>query len=215
MLDDNQIKTKQKFIEDTEKTISDIEKKHKGRKDDIQKAQTLINEFNEKIKEEEGRIRGFNFDLQNLKNEHSPLLPKVAKAKEELETDAFNKKVKGYVDDAIGFYDCLEDRLKRKQDEYKSTMGDYFVFIEPEKVVQTIKRDIEDNRGFSVGHVNLRNAKGSFETITKELCTIKAKGQKPNIHSAKQQMAQLDAFLESQDVIHRWHIEKRDECTAK
>ena len=215
MLDDNQIKAKQEFIEETEKVLDELEKKHKGRKDDIKKAQALINDFNEKIKEEEGKIRGFNADLHKIKNEHTPLIPKVAKAKEELETDAFNKKVKGYVDDAIGFYDCLEDRLKRKQDEYKSTMGDYFVFIEPEKVVQTIKRDIENNRAFSMGHVNLRNAKGSFETITKELCTIKAKGQKPNIHTAKQQMAQLDSFLESQDVIHRWHIEKRDEGTEE
>ena len=87
-------------------------------------------------------------------------------------------------------------------------MNDYFTFVDPEKVVDSIKADIENNRGFSMSHVNLRNAKGEFETITKELCTIKAKGQKPNIHTAKQQMAKLDSFLESQDVIHRWHKEK-------
>lgn len=208
MLNEEQIKQKNTFIEETEKMIQELEKKHKEKRDDIQKAQTLINEFNEKIKEQEAQIRIFNADLHRIKDEHTPLLPKVAKAKEELKTDAFNKKVQGYFEEAIGFYDCLKDRLKRKQDEYKTTMNDYFTFVDPEKVVDSIKADIENNRGFSMSHVNLRNAKGEFEAITKELCTIKAKGQKPNIHTAKQQMAKLDSFLESQDVIHRWHKEK-------
>jgi chromosome segregation ATPase len=210
-LTEAQIEEKDKFIEETEKEIKELEKKHQGKKDDIQKAQSLINDFNEKIKEQEIKIRGYQADLLSIKEEHTPLPPKVKHEKDILAKDAFDKKVKGYVDEAIGFYDCLKDRLKRKQEEYKATMDDYFTFIEPEDVVQTIKADIENNRAFSMPFVNLRGAKGKFDATTRELCTMKAKGEKPNIHMAKKQMSELDTLLESQDVIHRWHIEKRDE----
>jgi len=209
-LSDDQIKEKEDFIKETEKAMKELEKKHEGKKSDIQKAQTLINDFNEKIKEEEAKIRGFQANLLTIKEEHTPLPPKVLKEKEILEKDAFDKKVQGYMDEAIGFYDCVKDRLKRKQEEYKATMDDYFTFVEPEKVVSSIKDDIENHRAFGMNFVNIRAAKGQFDAITKELCTIKAQGQKPNIHTAKKQMAQLDAFLESAEVIHRWHKEKNE-----
>ena len=208
MLTETQIKAKEAFIKDTQKKVDEVVKKHEQARKNIQDAQGKINKFNESIEEEEKKIAQHNAELRKLKIEHDPLPPKISKAKEELEKDAFDKKVKGYVDEAITFYACLKERLKRKQEEYKETMEDYFTFVDPDIVVKSIQDDIENNRGFSMSHVNVRAAKGSFDTITRELCTIKAQGQKPNIHTAKKQMAQLDAFLESSEVIHRWHKEK-------
>jgi chromosome segregation ATPase len=208
MLTQKEIDEKEKFIKDTQKEIDEFVKQHDEARKNIADAQAKINKCNESIENEQKKIAQFQAEQRQIKTKHDPLPPQIKQMREILEKDAFDKKVQGYVDEAIGFYDCLKDRLKRKQEEYKATMDDYFTFVEPEKVVASIKADIENNRGFSMSHVNIRSAKGQFDMITRELCTIKAQGQKPNIHTAKKQMAQLDAFLESQDVIHRWHKEK-------
>jgi chromosome segregation ATPase len=211
MLTEEQVEKKENQIKANEKKIEELTKKHTKAKQNVDEASKKINSLNEEIDKLNKDIHSFNREMVEIVKEHKPLVNAVAQEKEELKKDAFEKKVQGFVDKSISFYDCLEARLKRKQEDYKATMNDYFTWVDPKEVIKSIKKDIEDNRGFSMAHVNLRSALGEFERTTRELCTIKAQGQKPNIHTAKQQMARLDNFLESAEVIHRWHKEKNEQ----
>ena len=66
-------------------------------------------------------------------------------------------------------------------------------------------KKIEGFNDFSTSTMSYRYAKGNYEERLKRLGTAHVKGAKPSFEDAKQQLQTLDAFLESENVIHLWH----------
>ena len=204
MLDQSTVSKKEKLIETNQARMDELSKSFDDTRKEIAECKEKIKNFNISIEDEGRKIRELDNILVQIKSEHTPLLDEVSLEKEALKQDAFDKKVKGYVDEYTGFYEALEARLCRLQNEYKETMSQLFRFVEPQIVIKTIRKMIENNN-FSQTAIEYRQAKSRYEQSILEICTVKANGGKPSFHAAKSISSQLDLFLESGGVIDVWH----------
>ena len=205
MLNDKQVQETKALIEKTDIRLDELTRGFDEARKDIAECEEKIKNNNIDSEKHTSQIRTLNMKCEEIKTEHSPLIHLVREQNEALATDEFDKKVQKVVNNATPFYVALKTRLNRLQAEYKETMADLFHFVEPDIVIGFIEKRIDGFNDFSQVTLNYRNAKHSYEQRLKRLGTAKVKGDKPSFEDAKQQLLRLDAFLESEDVIHLWH----------
>ena len=199
------VKLKEKVIETSQVRLDELTKEHTQARTDIAECRDKINTLRMSIEQEERTINELQGLQNTIKLEHQPLVNLVNEERELLEQDAFAKKVQGFVEQHTGFYEALEARLIKLQDEYKETMALLFTFVEPKHVIEAIRKIIDAPRSFSHTTNEYRHAKIGYEQNIKEICTVKANGGKPSFQAAKSISRNLDIFLEAGNVIDLWH----------
>jgi len=204
MLDEKQVKEKEDTIKTSQARMDELSVTFDDTRKNIAERTGKIKELNASIEDENQNIRELNALLSEIKQEHQPLATVVYEAEELLKTDAFDKKVQGFIDEYTDFYEALELRLIKLQEEYKESMSLLFSFVHPKEVIEIIRKNIE-TINFTQQSVDYRNAKATYEVNIKEICTVKANGGKPSFYAAKSISRNLDAFLEDRSVIDLWH----------
>jgi chromosome segregation ATPase len=205
MLKEATVKHKEEIIETSQARLDVLTKEHAQARTDIAECRNKIKTLRMSIEQEERTINELQGLQNTIKLEHQPLVNLVFEERELLEQDAFDKKVQGFIDEHTGFYQALEARLIKLQDEYKETMALLFTFVEPKNVIASIRSVIEAPNSFSHTTNDYRQAKLVYEQNIREICTVKANGGKPSFQAAKSISRHLDIFLETGNAIDLWH----------
>ena len=211
MLKDSQIKERQTQIESHTKKIDLLTAETKAMRNNIADCRDKLKILETQREQLDTNILNDTNKTNQNRQDINALTNEVNKLKEELELDAFNKKVSAICEKATDFYTCITDRIRRKQEEYKESMSDYFNFIDPATVVNAIKSQIDRPMAFDRDTIALRTVKGNYDATTKELAEMRAKGIKPDIHMARNRLATIDKFIESDAIIHRWYKQHEQE----
>ena len=158
------------------------------------------------VKEKMREIKNLEEKIVTLTNEIDALKKDADKARwgkseqealqlsidKRLADDVFNKKVAELEKSAPDFFQVVLERLTEIQNSLRPSAGSFCTFIDPETVVEKLKRQPRD---FSTLGLSLTEAQGDYTGKVRSLSKRKASGERIPVNEAKAQLDRIDAWL--------------------
>ena len=130
----------------------------------------------------------------------------IQKSRELLQSNARLQKIEDLYNEQPSFFESLEKRLEKKQEELAEETGGFVKFAKPSQTVASIKNYIGRANDFRDQTISMRSAKHNYEQAVRALCEKKIDGTKITPADAMSHLLSLDVFLMSQAVAGLWQL---------
>ena len=188
-----------KSLEEQETTLSEKKTELSSLKTEIAEIQVSLENLTSQQRETELEVRTADRKIFYFNDQ-------IQKSREMLESNARLQKIEDLFNEQPSFFESLEKRLEKKQEELADETGGFVEFAEPQKVATAVKNHIERSTDFRDSVIEMRSAKSVYENAVRDLCEKKIDGTKITPADAMSHLLRLDVFLMSSAVAGLWQL---------
>ena len=191
-------KTKEEIVSMT-KSLEEQEKTLSEKKTEIAEIQDSLENLTSQQRETELEVRTADRKIFYFNDQ-------IQKSREMLESNARLQKIEDLFNEQPSFFESLEKRLEKKQEELADETGGFVEFAEPQKVATAVKNHIERSTDFRDSVIEMRSAKSVYENAVRDLCEKKIDGTRITPADAMSHLVRLGAFLMSNHIAGLWQL---------
>ena len=192
-------KTKEEIVSMT-KSLEEQETTLSEKKTELSSLKTEISEIQSSLENLTGQQRETELEIRTADRKIFYFNDQIQKSREMLESNARLQKIEDLFNEQPSFFESLEKRLEKKQEELADETGGFVEFAEPQKLATAVKNHIERSTDFRDSVIEMRSVKSVYENAVRDLCEKKIDRTKITPADAMSHLLRLDVFLMSSAV---------------